>query len=117
MHLGFGELLLIFLVILLIFGSSKLPQLGDALGRGIKNFKKATTEEPIDVTPKKLEGRRRWSEAPRRRSSSHASPFRWARSNRAWTRTSLASVASALISRKSCAASSDSACTARTGGL
>ena len=51
MHLGFGELLLIFLVILLIFGSSKLPQLGDALGRGIKNFKKATTEEPIDVTP------------------------------------------------------------------
>ena len=56
MHFGFGELLLIFLVILLIFGSSKLPQLGDALGRGIKNFKKATTEEPIDVTPKKLEG-------------------------------------------------------------
>ena len=58
MHLGFGELLLIFLVILLIFGSSKLPQLGDALGRGIKNFKKATTaeEESIDVSPKKLEG-------------------------------------------------------------
>jgi sec-independent protein translocase protein TatA len=57
MHLGFGELLLIFLVILLIFGSSKLPQLGDALGKSIKNFKKATTEDPIDVTPKKkLEG-------------------------------------------------------------
>jgi sec-independent protein translocase protein TatA len=57
MHFGFGELLLIFLVIMLIFGSSKLPQLGDALGRGIKNFKKATTEEdPIDVSPKKIEG-------------------------------------------------------------
>jgi sec-independent protein translocase protein TatA len=58
MHLGFGELLLIFLVILLIFGASKLPQLGDALGRGIKNFKKATTseEESVDVSPKKLEG-------------------------------------------------------------
>ena len=57
MHLGFGELLLIFLVILLIFGSSKLPQLGDALGRGIKNFKKATTEEDsIEVSPKKIEG-------------------------------------------------------------
>ena len=40
MHLGFGELILIFIVILLIFGSSKLPALGDALGRGIKNFKK-----------------------------------------------------------------------------
>jgi sec-independent protein translocase protein TatA len=57
MHFGFGELLLIFLVIMLIFGSSKLPQLGDALGRGIKNFKKATTEEDsIDVSPKKIEG-------------------------------------------------------------
>lgn len=54
MHLGFGELLLIFIVILLIFGSSKLPQLGDALGRGIKNFKKSVTgSDEIDVTPKK----------------------------------------------------------------
>ena len=38
MNLGFGELLLIFIVILLIFGASKLPQLGDALGKGIKNL-------------------------------------------------------------------------------
>jgi sec-independent protein translocase protein TatA len=57
MRLGFGELLLIFLVVLLIFGSSKLPQLGDAFGKTIRNFKKATTEEDaIDVTPKKIEG-------------------------------------------------------------
>jgi sec-independent protein translocase protein TatA len=54
MNFGFGELVLIFLVILLIFGASKLPQLGDALGKGIKNFKRATTgEDEIDVTPKK----------------------------------------------------------------
>lgn len=54
MNLGFGELLLIFLVILLIFGSSKLPQLGDALGKGIKNFKRSFTgNDEIDVTPKK----------------------------------------------------------------
>ena len=54
MHLGFGELLLIFVVILLIFGSSKLPQLGDALGKGIKNFKRSVSgENEIDVTPKK----------------------------------------------------------------
>jgi sec-independent protein translocase protein TatA len=53
MHLGFGELILIFIVILLIFGSSKLPALGDALGRGIKNFKKSISgEDEIDVTPK-----------------------------------------------------------------
>jgi sec-independent protein translocase protein TatA len=54
MHLGFGELLLIFFVILLIFGSSKLPQLGDALGKGIKNFKRSISgQNEIDVTPKK----------------------------------------------------------------
>jgi sec-independent protein translocase protein TatA len=53
MNLGFGELLLIFIVVMLVFGSSKLPALGDALGRGIKNFKR-TMDEPdsIDVTPK-----------------------------------------------------------------
>ena len=55
MNLGFGELLLIFIVILLIFGSSKLPALGDALGRGIKNFKKSVTgQDEIDVTPKAM---------------------------------------------------------------
>ena len=54
MNLGFGELLLIFIVILLIFGSSKLPALGDALGRGIKNFKKSVSgQDEIDVTPPK----------------------------------------------------------------
>ena len=53
MHLGFGELLLIFIVILLVFGSSKLPALGDALGKGIKNFKRTMNEpDAIDVTPK-----------------------------------------------------------------
>ena len=54
MNLGFGELLLIFVVILLIFGSSKLPQLGDALGKGIKNFKRSVSgNDEIDVTPNK----------------------------------------------------------------
>ena len=54
MHFGFGELLLIFIVIMLIFGASKLPQLGDALGKGIKNFKRSVTgNDEIDVTPKK----------------------------------------------------------------
>ena len=35
-NLGFGELLLILFVVLLIFSSSKLPGLGDAIGRGLK---------------------------------------------------------------------------------
>jgi sec-independent protein translocase protein TatA len=54
MNLGFGELVLIFIVILLIFGSSKLPALGDALGKGIRNFKRSVSgNNEIDVTPKK----------------------------------------------------------------
>jgi len=39
--------------VLLIFGANKIPQLGDALGKGIRNFKKATKDDDaIDVTPR-----------------------------------------------------------------
>ena len=37
--LGFPELLLIFVIILVIFGAGKLPQLGKGLGEGISNFR------------------------------------------------------------------------------
>lgn len=37
--LGFGELMLIFLIVVIIFGAAKLPQLGRGLGEGISNFK------------------------------------------------------------------------------
>jgi sec-independent protein translocase protein TatA len=54
MRLGFGEILIILVVVLLIFGANKIPQLGDALGKGIKNFRKAAREDDaIDVTPVK----------------------------------------------------------------
>jgi sec-independent protein translocase protein TatA len=36
-----GELLVILVIVLLIFGAGKLPQIGDALGQSIRNFKKA----------------------------------------------------------------------------
>lgn len=42
--LGFGEILVILLVLVLLFGASKLPQLGAGLGEGIKNFRKAFRE-------------------------------------------------------------------------
>ncbi len=38
--LGLPELLVIFLILVVIFGASKLPQLGKGLGEGIRNFKK-----------------------------------------------------------------------------
>jgi sec-independent protein translocase protein TatA len=56
MGLGTGEIILIFLVVMVVFGASKLPQLGDGLGRAIKNFKRAvTSNNEIEVTPKKPE--------------------------------------------------------------
>jgi sec-independent protein translocase protein TatA len=39
--LGLPELLVIFLIVLVIFGAGKLPQLGKGVGEGIKNFKDA----------------------------------------------------------------------------
>lgn len=39
--LGFPEMLLILLIVILIFGTSRIPELGKGLGEGIKNFKKA----------------------------------------------------------------------------
>ena len=55
--IGMPELIIILVIILIIFGAGKLPQIGEGLGKGIRNFKKATTKEPeeIDVTPKKNE--------------------------------------------------------------
>ena len=50
--IGMPELLVILLIILMIFGVGKLPEIGGALGRGIKNFKKATHElNEIEVSP------------------------------------------------------------------
>jgi sec-independent protein translocase protein TatA len=39
-RIGLPELLVIFLILVVLFGSSKIPQLGRGLGEGIKNFKK-----------------------------------------------------------------------------
>ena len=43
--LGMPELIVILVIILIIFGAGKLPEIGSGIGRGIKNFKKATHDE------------------------------------------------------------------------
>ena len=56
--LGAVELVIILVIVLLIFGPMKLPQIGDALGKSVRNFRKGVTskeEEPVDVTPKSIE--------------------------------------------------------------
>jgi len=45
---GPGELLVILLILLVIFGGRKIPELAKGLGRGIKEFKKASGDEDGD---------------------------------------------------------------------
>lgn len=44
MRLGVPELLVILMIVILIFGASRLPELGRGIGKGIKNFKDATKD-------------------------------------------------------------------------
>ena len=71
--LGMGEIILIFLVVLLLFGAKRLPEIGSALGKGIREFKssvreiegelKAPLEDKKKVSPPPVE---RQEEGPRR---------------------------------------------------
>ncbi len=58
--IGMPELLIILVIILIIFGVGKLPEIGSALGRGINNFKKSMNEskEIEDKSSKKDEDKK-----------------------------------------------------------
>jgi sec-independent protein translocase protein TatA len=50
--LGITELLIILVIVLIMFGAGKLPEIGEGVGRGIRNFRKAIkAPDEIDVTP------------------------------------------------------------------
>ena len=52
--LGIGELVVILVIVMIIFGAGKLPEIGEGLGRGVRNFRKAMkAPDEIDITPKK----------------------------------------------------------------
>lgn len=63
MGLGMWEILLIFLVVLLLFGAKRLPEIGSSLGKGIREFKGSLRE---------IENELKTPEAPRK--SIHAPP-------------------------------------------
>jgi sec-independent protein translocase protein TatA len=52
-NLGFPEMVLLFVIVILIFGTSRLPDLGRGIGEGIRNFKKSLRDEPDEEKPKK----------------------------------------------------------------
>lgn len=53
--LGTQELIIILVLVLIIFGAGKLPQVGGALGKGLRNFKDGMKEGEEDAEKKKLE--------------------------------------------------------------
>ena len=74
--LGVGELIVIFLVVLLLFGAKRLPEIGSSLGKGIREFKgsireiekevKAVDEPRRDVVPPSSDSSDEPDEEPRR---------------------------------------------------
>lgn len=51
--IGMQELLVLLVIVLVIFGAKKLPEIGGGLGKAIRNFRQAASEpDEIDVTPK-----------------------------------------------------------------
>ena len=54
--IGMPEMIVVLVIVLIIFGAGKLPEIGKGLGKGIRNFRKATSgADEIDVTPKENE--------------------------------------------------------------
>jgi len=58
--LGMPELIIILVIIVIIFGAGKLPEIGSGIGKGIKNFKDATKN---DDDPKPIEDKNNSNES------------------------------------------------------
>jgi sec-independent protein translocase protein TatA len=71
--LGWGEIVLILVVVLLLFGAKKLPELAKGLGQGIKEFKKATRDVQDDLQ-RAIEDDPPRGEAPRRVAETKPAP-------------------------------------------
>ncbi len=70
MGIGFPELMIILVIIMIIFGAGKLPEIGSAFGNSIRNFKKSmkeaeeNTEELPEATDAAEEGAKESSDEP-----------------------------------------------------
>ena len=50
MGMGVWEWMVILVIVLIIFGAGKLPEIGDALGKGIQNFRKSVKDHDHEIT-------------------------------------------------------------------
>ena len=66
--IGMQELLVILLIVVLIFGAKKLPEIGGGLGKAIRNFKRASSSPTKSTSPPKMKRKRTIRPIPRSRS-------------------------------------------------
>lgn len=74
-NLGFGELLIIFLVVLLLFGARRIPEIAGSMGKGIREFKKSMSDVQESISGSARDERRerlRASEPPAATSTNEA---------------------------------------------
>ncbi len=63
--LGITELIVILIIVVLIFGANRLPEIGAGMGKAIRGFKESLSgKDAIDVTPKKSEKNDHSGESP-----------------------------------------------------
>lgn len=77
-NLGFGELLIIFLVVLLLFGARRIPEIAGSMGKGIREFKKSISEagEAVNQLPDERNAPPRSIDAPPQSTTTSGEPKR-----------------------------------------
>ncbi len=66
------EMIVIFLIVLLLFGAKKIPELARGVGKGMGEFKKAKKEFEREIKEGEVEGEREWDEDKKKSSPSTA---------------------------------------------
>jgi len=62
--LGLPELLIILVIVLILFGTAKLPQIGSGLGQAIRDFKKGILGEELEDSPSRKKSPKKKTEKP-----------------------------------------------------
>jgi sec-independent protein translocase protein TatA len=77
-NLGFTEIMIILLVVLLVFGAKRLPEIGASMGKGIREFKKSISEagEAVTQLPDERNTPPRSLDAPPQSASTSGEPKR-----------------------------------------
>jgi len=60
---GMQEMIVIFLIVLLLFGAKKIPELARGVGKGMGEFKKAKTEFEREIKEGEEEGKKEWEKS------------------------------------------------------